>query len=398
MKKSKNIPWNIISIDVGLKTLSLCIESYNKDKLNSLEPPTSQYIVSSGESTDDFKNYILDVSKCGSLLCIEKVCLGERRDYFSGKAFQNLYTWLYSLKEKFDTCKLVLIEAQMKNNHVATALMHHINAWFSIIYKGELPVILYPSKNKTRILGMPLNMEQKDGYVCRATYTQRKKWSVQQIETILKERNDLINYNYIFKENKSKKDDLSDTMLQCLSYVVGETMKYLGVKITRTKVKAIKKNNKLKELFNNKLDSNESEVEEQEPIAEKPKRTRKTKAKEPEQITEKPKRTRKTKAKEQIVEEQQPIVEKPKRARKTKTKEPEPIAEEPEPIAEEPEPIVEKPKRTRKTKTKEPIVEEPEPIVEKPKRTRKTKTKEPIVEEPEPIVEKPKRYKKIIKN
>ena len=328
MKKSKNIQWNIISIDVGLKTLSLCIESYNKDKLNSLEPPSSQYIVSSGESTDDFKNYILDVYKCGSLLCIEKVCLGERRDYFSGKAFQNLYTWLYSLKDKFDTCKLVLIEAQMKNNHVATALMHHINAWFSIIYKGELPVILYPSKNKTRILGMPLNMEQKDGYVCRATYTQRKKWSVQQIETILKERNDLINYNYIFKENKSKKDDLSDTMLQCLSYVVGETMKYLGVKITRTKVKAIKKNNKLKELFNNKLDNDESEIDETQPV------------------TEKPKRTRKTKIKETIAEEPERIVEKPKRTRKTKIKEP--IIEEPEPIAEQPEPIVEKPKRYKK--------------------------------------------------
>ena len=35
---------------------------------------------------------------------------------------------------------------------------------------------------------------------------------------ILIERNEEMTYRYIFEENKSKKDDLSDTITQCLSY------------------------------------------------------------------------------------------------------------------------------------------------------------------------------------
>ena len=98
--------------------------------------------------------------------------------------------------------------------------MHHVYSWFLNQFRTFKKVILYPPKNKTRVLGAPLSEVNEDGKRVKMDKTFRKKWSTEKTQQILIERNEEMTYRYIFEENKSKKDDLSDTITQCLSYHV----------------------------------------------------------------------------------------------------------------------------------------------------------------------------------
>jgi hypothetical protein len=86
-----------------------------------------------------------------------------------------------------------------------------------------LQIVLYPSKNKTRVIGAPLKVDKvgKDGVskLVKVTKYQRKKWSTLYAQTILTNREDQTWLKYIFETNKAKKDDLSDVIMQALSYI-----------------------------------------------------------------------------------------------------------------------------------------------------------------------------------
>ena len=116
----------------------------------------------------------------------------------------------------------LLIEQQMKINNIAVALMYHLQAFFMITYP-TLQIVLYPSKNKTRVIGAPLKVDKvgKDGVskLVKVTKYQRKKWSTLYAQTILTNREDQTWLKYIFETNKAKKDDLSDVIMQALSYI-----------------------------------------------------------------------------------------------------------------------------------------------------------------------------------
>jgi hypothetical protein len=224
---------NIISIDVGLKTLSLSKEKYDIDECSKLTRPRECFLKDLS-CTREYLEYVNNVAAWGELVHLEKVCLGEKKDYFAGKAFQNLYAWLDKLELEglFADDPVVLIEQQMKTNNVALALMHHIHAWLLIRLEGKIKVILYQAKNKTRVLGMPLKLENKKGALVKASYAQRKKWSVSRCREILDSREAHEKWTeYIFVANKKKADDLCDTVLQCLSYV----LKSLEVRTSKKK-------------------------------------------------------------------------------------------------------------------------------------------------------------------
>ena len=112
----------------------------------------------------------------------------------------------------------------MKTNHIATSLMHHVHCWINLNFvfeKSDPPkLMLYPSKNKTRVLGMQLKTESLPGRFKKETKYNRKKWSVECMRNFLALREDDWSTNYIFIENKSKKDDLCDTLMQSLSYII----------------------------------------------------------------------------------------------------------------------------------------------------------------------------------
>lgn len=278
----------IVSIDVGLKTFSLCCESFDLTKLCSSAP--SKKYGDHGGATPEFEKFVIDVGACGELVHLEKTDLGEKKDIFTGVAFLNLYNWLDSLKEKnvFEGIDCVLVEAQMKTNHIATALMHHLHAWFLMTYRGEKIVKLYPSKNKTRVLGMPLKMVNRNQKLTKATKYQRKKWSVEMCKKVLEARNDEKNIKNIWVTNKAKKDDLCDTVMQCLSYVVNQVLSGSNNKSgssskTKTKSTKSKKTTKTKTTKTKKKSSAKKSSEEKTEVK---KRGRKAKPKSPTKLEE----------------------------------------------------------------------------------------------------------------
>jgi hypothetical protein len=212
--------FKLISIDVGLKTTSFCCETYTIDQHPIF--PTQKYD-RNGEACPDFYSCVEAIAKCGCVNHLDKVDLGTKKEFFAGVCFVRLYEWLETKREYFQDVNIVLIEQQMKVNPTAQALSHHIHAW--ILIQTGAKVIMYPSKNKTRVLGMPLKVINKKGKLVKATKYQRKRWSIGVAEKILLARDDKPNLDLIFKQNKSKKDDLCDTMIQGLSYIVTQSMK-----------------------------------------------------------------------------------------------------------------------------------------------------------------------------
>ncbi len=218
----------VVSIDVGLKTLSCCREDYDMKKIEKITPPAkSKRFLKDGEASAEYKTYVEAVANCGSNIYLSKTELGRKVDYFTGACYLELYKWLDEVEadKVFDGADVILIEQQMKTNHIATAIMHHLHAWLLIRYKQTALVKLYPSKNKTRIIGMSLKAENKQGKLVKATKYQRKKWSVEQCKTIFEARKDASTIDFIFVQNKAKKDDLCDTVMQALAFVLEKALK-----------------------------------------------------------------------------------------------------------------------------------------------------------------------------
>jgi len=217
---------SIISIDIGLKNLSICKEYFDYDKAKTIISPKKRYN-KLGEAHDELKDYINTVSCCGQTVFLDKVSLGEKKDMFNNKAFVNLIDYFDELAKKdiFRDVNIILIEKQLKINGVATTIMHHLHSWFLINFRTFKKVILYPSKNKTRILGAPLKVELEDGKTKKVDKAFRKKWSCIKTHDILTLREDEENLDLIFKKNKSKADDLSDVIIQALSYNVQKLLK-----------------------------------------------------------------------------------------------------------------------------------------------------------------------------
>lgn len=212
----------IVSIDVGLRTCSICIEEYDISKGRGLKPPVMKYD-KNGVATDQMREYINKMCEFGRTVYLEKMDLGTKEMYFSGTVFLNIIDWFVGLKSQnlFDGVSTVIIEKQMNRNSIAIGIMYHIQAWFYNEYRCFKNIQLYPSKNKTRIFGAPLRMQSEKNIKGRRVNTrERKIWSVQTVDNILKARNDTGYHNFIFVQNKSKKDDLCDTIVQCISYYI----------------------------------------------------------------------------------------------------------------------------------------------------------------------------------
>ena len=210
---------SIISIDIGLRTLSIYKEYFNTHEAKKIPYPSHCYN-KFGEATEEMKKYIDTIGKFGETVFIVKKDIGEKKDYFSGKALSRLFVFLDEIEKQhiFDDVDEIIIERQMLKNNIATALMHYIQSWFMITYGPFKKVTLFPSKHKTRVLGAPLKIQNENGKVERVNKNFRKKWSTMRAHQILTIRDETNTIDYIFNLNKSKKDDLCDVITQALSY------------------------------------------------------------------------------------------------------------------------------------------------------------------------------------
>jgi hypothetical protein len=247
---------SVISIDVGLRNLALCKEIYNIGRCKSTKPPTEFYD-EYGESLPDMKRFIKDIGCIGQLIHFEKKDLGDKKCYFSGEAFFTLYQWLDDLIEKglFNDVHTILIEQQMKTNNICISIMHHLHSYFLLKFKRYKFIILYQSRNKTRVLGAALTKKSKDdgNKLIKTTKYNRKVWSVKLITELLSQRKDENSLNLL--KTEKKKDDICDTVSQLLSYVVTEVFKSLKIKPVYKTLRGVRKENKIKTATQRLLES-----------------------------------------------------------------------------------------------------------------------------------------------
>jgi hypothetical protein len=230
---------SVVSIDIGLRNLALCKETYNISKCKSCKPP-KEFYNEHGESLPDMKRFINDIGCIGNLKYFELKDLGEKKVYYTGESYFTLYDWLDDLCNKgiFDDVHTILIEQQLKTNNIAISIMHHIHAYFLLKFKRFKNVVLYQSRNKTRVLGASL-MKEKNGKMIKSSKYNRKVWSVKLITELLTARKDETSLTIL--KNGKKKDDLCDTVSQLLSYVVTEVFKSLKIKPVYKTLRGIKK-------------------------------------------------------------------------------------------------------------------------------------------------------------
>jgi hypothetical protein len=140
----------VISFDIGLKTCSVAIEEYklNDDDVKTLKTqlPVCKYL-KTGEATPEMKTFVQNVSRFGRVLHLEKKELGDKKAFYAGIAFTNLYVWCEQLSEHLTSADIILIEQQMNCNKMAIALMYHLQAWLMI--HGVLDTYIKPEMART---------------------------------------------------------------------------------------------------------------------------------------------------------------------------------------------------------------------------------------------------------
>lgn len=224
-------PIRIAAFDIGKVNFAFYVEETTREILKELKviyeklPKKKQRRVK-GPMNDEIKaihnKMFLDAKK------IEMGVFDIREDKESKdldlKTRINMFDLLEKYKETWKTCDVILIEQQYFNiarnnkkksggtgaNVDAIKLGETCLSWFLMTFGEFKNIIIFSSLFKTHTLGAP------DGL----TKPQRKKWSSQKGEEILKMRNDNETINTInnFKNSKGKKQKLDD-VYDCLLMV-----------------------------------------------------------------------------------------------------------------------------------------------------------------------------------
>lgn len=115
----------------------------------------------------------------------------------------------------WDACDIILIEKQMgfgkAHNTLGLRIAQHCLSYFLIRYATFKPITEYPAYHKTQILGAPKGLSKP----------QRKKWSVDQVKYILSLKDQSVLGKW---SSFKKKDDVSDCVCMCFSYLVGDVL------------------------------------------------------------------------------------------------------------------------------------------------------------------------------
>jgi len=212
----------ILSIDIGIRTLSMYKERFDDDSAKNIKCCQYKYD-KDGTATSDFISYYKQLFSLGSCLFINKKDISHNNNakFISKEVIFNLYDHLDKLYKDgvFDDVTDIIIEKQLHTNPNAQIIEHHIYGYFLLIYRNFKNTVLFQSKNKTRVLGAPLKcIDSKTKRLRKVRKNERKKWSTDIAKEIILCRNDHETLDYIYNKNKQKKDDLADTIVQCLAY------------------------------------------------------------------------------------------------------------------------------------------------------------------------------------
>jgi hypothetical protein len=108
-------------------------------------------------------------------------------------------------------CAEVVIERQPNRNPTMTRLQHYLEMYFVV---HDKPVVVQDAKHK---LAYAASTRWWPGECAKWTYHARKKLSVQTTEAFLGDTPQASSFKKLFA-GTSKKDDLGDSLLQCMAY------------------------------------------------------------------------------------------------------------------------------------------------------------------------------------
>lgn len=234
--KNSNVIW-VASFDIGSKNLCFCIEEYPKNlniKLLNINLRYNQ----NGTPTDAFNKQLNDIYKLGKLIIYENKDITDGCDktkYFNSLLYVNMYKHLDTFKDYWNLCDHIIVEEQMWSgicrNPKACRLEQHCISYFIFFYNTFKHIQSYHAYNKTQIIGAP-----KDEIITKAgkikyksiSKPERKKWSVIKAKEILELRNDIQTLEIYNKKTKRKikLDDISDCILQSISYLILHIIKF----------------------------------------------------------------------------------------------------------------------------------------------------------------------------
>lgn len=212
----------VASIDIGIHNFALLIEDFNSDELSKIKNiPQPQKYDKNSEPTQKFHEILNNVYKIGKVYFMDKVNLTEKKKKFvDDEVLISLTNYLDSIENVISTCDIIVIEKQLQGkiirNNIAKRIESHLESYLIGKYKDSKNIVIYPSSNKTKILGAPKFIE-KDNIKKKMTKHQRKRWAEKIASDILLLRCDYNNYNLVFKSGE-KEDDFSDTLVQLQSY------------------------------------------------------------------------------------------------------------------------------------------------------------------------------------
>lgn len=233
----------VLSVDIGVHNTAFYLEQYDENilkdivKKHTLTKNTKRYD-ENGLAIGVYKTLVDEICQVGDCVFVEKVNLSDKKGaVFDLQTFINLTYFLDSNKKIMDTVDVVVIEQQLKTNPMAQRVEQHCISWFTFQYLDSKDIIVFPSRNKYLMLGLPRNVfDEKKKIVRKITKNERKKWACDYTLSILtnktiSDKPDIINskklMEYIFHKNSDKKDDISDTICQLNAYKI---KKYLDKK------------------------------------------------------------------------------------------------------------------------------------------------------------------------
>jgi hypothetical protein len=210
----------ICSIDPGIKNFAVCIENVDSNRLKEITFPINCYIKQTKNNFVptqeylDFLNKIIFYSNtvmCENIDISMGVKMKNSKD-LSDKILLNLKEYLESQKTLFDKCDIIIIEKQMsfrgRINPMAIKIAHFCYSWFLINYGEKKKLVDFMAYNKTQVMGAPNKL----------TKAMRKKWSSDKCVEIWNKREDQVMIDKLKKIKK--KDDIGDTLLMCLAYII----------------------------------------------------------------------------------------------------------------------------------------------------------------------------------
>ena len=210
-----------LSLDIGVHNMAFYIEEFDVDKIKNLSCPKILRYDDNGCPTDKWRELLKKVYTNGKKVFHDKVDLSEDKGtQFDVKIFINLSNYLESKIDELDKVDVVIIEQQMKTNPMAQRIEQHCVSWFTFTYLDTKEIVIFPSRNKTQVLGAPKKLPDSKGKLKKMTKPQRKKWACDEAAYILNLRDDMDSLHFIFSLNRTKKDDLSDVIVQLNAFKI----------------------------------------------------------------------------------------------------------------------------------------------------------------------------------